>query len=132
MKTCPVRKGLCTNPTLCGNSCVGPVFTDMNYTKPPSLRMGGTTSPGLKSESIIKRFYDPWKNKPDPNPEAPEHSVDVFIMDEDGMHGLAAYSFADEKWIFHTDTLVDYDEEGAETKWRWYYPPFTKKQIFSE
>lgn len=26
---------------------------------------------------------------------------------------------------FKTDTLVDYNEEGAETKWKWYYPTAT-------
>jgi len=52
-------------------------------------------------------------------------SEDVFVVDENGMHGLAFYNFDTETWSFHTDTLVDYNEEGAETKWKWYYPTAT-------
>lgn len=55
-----------------------------------------------------------------------EFSVDVFVIDENGMHGIAFYSFDDQKWRFHTDTLVDYNEAGNETKWKWYYPIIEK------
>ena len=61
-----------------------------------------------------------------PNQVSGEHfSEDVFVVDENGMHGLAFYNFDTETWGFHTDTLVDYNEEGAETKWKWYYPTAT-------
>lgn len=61
-----------------------------------------------------------------PNQVPGEHfSEDVFVVDENGMHGLASYNFDTETWSFHTDTLVDYNEEGAETKWKWYYPTAT-------
>lgn len=61
-----------------------------------------------------------------PNQVPGEHfSEDVFVVDENGMHGLAFYNFDTETWSFHTDTLVDYNEEGAETKWKWYYPTAT-------
>lgn len=73
-------------------------------------------------------FYLP-SVKPIPAPDDPLNSVDVFIMDEDGMHGLAYYSFEDKKWCFHTDTLVDYNEPGSETKWVWYYPPYNKEDV---
>lgn len=56
-------------------------------------------------------------------------SVDVFTMDENGMHGLAFYSFEDSgRWI-HSDNVTDYFEKGNEENWKWYYPPFEKKDI---
>jgi len=61
-----------------------------------------------------------------PNQVPGEHfSEDVFVVDENGMHGLAFYNFDTETWGFHTDTLVDYNEQGAVTKWKWYYPTAT-------
>lgn len=65
----------------------------------------------------------PVSSKDDPN-----YSVDVFTCDEEGLHGLAYYVFEDKEWHFHTDTLVDYNEKGNETKWKWCYPPFTFEQ----
>jgi len=64
--------------------------------------------------------------------EGEDFSVDVFILDETGVHGIAFWSFDDEVWRFHTDTLVDYNEKGAETKWKWYYPPFEVEIVFTE
>ena len=60
-------------------------------------------------------------NRPRPNQEAPHISVDVFTIDEEGMHGLAFYSFTDERWYFHTETLIDVQT----IQWRWYYPVVT-------
>lgn len=74
-------------------------------------------------------FYDP-SAIPAVSEEDCSHSVDVFILDEEGMHGLAFYSFEDKRWIFHTDTLVDYNEPGNEMKWKWYYPPFGLAEVF--
>jgi len=68
------------------------------------------------------RLYDPELNKPNPSKDDVTFSVDVFIIDENKLHGLGYYHFKDCKWYFHTDTLVDYNEAGAETKWKWYYP----------
>ena len=62
--------------------------------------------------------------------EGEDFSVDVFILDETGVHGIAFWNFDDEVWRFHTDTLVDYNEPNAETKWKWYYPPFGLDQVF--
>jgi hypothetical protein len=76
------------------------------------------------SEKI--KFYDQTQ-LPEPSEDDKDFSDDVFIVDEDGMYGLAYYSFADSEWAFHTDTLVDYNEDGANTDWRWCYPPFTAK-----
>lgn len=73
-------------------------------------------------------FYDPCV---DPiHVEGENFSVDVFVIDEEGMHGLAFYNFDTHKWSFHTDTLVDYNEPGHETKWKWYYPPYGVKEAF--
>lgn len=57
--------------------------------------------------------------------DAPEFSVTVGIIDEHGLDGLGYYCFDDKEWSFHTDTIVDYNEPGAETKWKWYYIPVT-------
>lgn len=75
-------------------------------------------------ETLTKeiKLYDPKLHKPNQSKEDIRFSEDVFIIDENGMHGLAFYSFEDEEWNFHTETLVDYNESGAETKWKWYYP----------
>lgn len=58
-----------------------------------------------------------------------DFSVDVLIIDENGLNGVACYIYADKKWIFHTDTLVDYNEKGNETKWMWYYPLFDNTSL---
>ncbi len=63
--------------------------------------------------------------------EGEEFSVDVFILDETGVHGIAFWNFDDKVWRFHTDTLVDYNEPNAETKWKWYYPPYDLNQVFN-
>ncbi|MFZ4413620.1 MAG: hypothetical protein ACOYOV_11090 [Bacteroidales bacterium] len=59
-------------------------------------------------------------------------TVDVFIIDESGMHGLAFYDLQDKEWRFHTDTVVDYNEKGNETKWKWYYPQIILIDAFPE
>lgn len=79
--------------------------------------------------NIVVRLFDPKRNKPKPSPNDATFSVDVNIIDENGVHGLAYFCFEDNKWIFHTDTLVDYDEVGAETKWVWYYPVLDKNDV---
>ncbi len=81
-----------------------------------------------KLECKPARFYSP--DEYPTRVEDEDFSVDVFILDENGMHGIAFWNFDDEVWRFHTDTLVDYNEKGAETKWKWYYPPFTKDFVF--
>lgn len=62
--------------------------------------------------------------------EIPAHSVDVITLDEEGMYGLAFYSFEEKIWVFHTDTLVDYNEPGHEMEWKWFYPQFGLKEAF--
>lgn len=53
-----------------------------------------------------------------------EFSVDVITCDEDGMLNIGYYNFDTEKWSFHTDTMVDYYEEGIpEINFNWMYPP---------
>ena len=89
-----------------------------------------TSEKDLRVCEVIPRFFDPERNKPLPSKNDITFSDDVFIIDEDGMHGLAYYSFEDCQWKFHTDTLVDYNEIGHETKWKWYYPTFTVKDAF--
>ena len=73
-------------------------------------------------QNVVVRLFDPKRNKPNPSTDDPSFSVDVCIIDEDGVNGLAYFCFEASAWRFHTDTLVDYDEIGAETKWMWYYP----------
>ncbi len=74
------------------------------------------------------KFYNP--DEYPTRVEGEDFSVDVFILDETGVHGIAFWNFDDEVWRFHTDTLVDYNEKGAETKWKWYYPPFEVQTVF--
>ncbi len=79
-------------------------------------------------------FYNPDqfpKKSEDYDKDAP-YSDDVMIIDENGIHGIGFYDFESLKWCFHTDTLVDYDEPGHETKWKWYYPIFEIKDVFPE
>ena len=80
-------------------------------------------------EAREPRFYNPTEYPT--RVEGEDFSVDVFILDEDGVHGIAFWNFDDEVWRFHTDTLVDYNEKGAETKWKWYYPPFDKETVLA-
>jgi len=86
----------------------------------------------LKDEKIKVKLFDPKKNKPIPSEDDPTFSVDVCIIDEENVHGLAFYSFDNEKWGFHTDTLVDYDEAENETKWCWYYPVVSATNVFEK
>lgn len=69
--------------------------------------------------------YDPAKSKPRKDIDVPYHSVDVYIVDEDGLHGIAYYNFDLKRWDFVTDTLTDYDE----IRWLWYYSPIDVKNI---
>lgn len=51
-------------------------------------------------------------------------SVDVITCDEDGLLCIGYYNFDTGLWDFHTDTLVDYYEEGIpEMDFVWMYPP---------
>lgn len=81
-------------------------------------------------EGVTVHLYDPSVVFPKACEDDPEFSVDVCIIDEENMHGLAYYIFAERRWSFHTDTLVDYNEIGAETKWMWYYPVVNANDIF--
>ena len=52
--------------------------------------------------------------------ENENHSVDVITIDESNMMNIGFYHFVDEKWYFHTDTLIkDYEEED----FKWIYQP---------
>lgn len=101
-------------------------WEDINFI----LNHGSVPVKPVKTKSGVKLF-DPNKNKPNPSPDDITMSVDVCIIDEDGVNGLAWYCFEESKWKFHTDTLVDYDEPGAETKWLWYYP-VVDKSVFTK
>lgn len=76
-------------------------------------------------------FYNP-EQLPKKSKDDESFSDDVFIIDENGIHGIGYYDFELSKWSFHTDTLVDYNELGHETKWKWYYPLFEIKDVFPE
>ena len=52
-----------------------------------------------------------------------QFSVDVITCDEDDMLNIGYYSFEDNKWHFHTETLVDYYEKGKEMNFVWMYKP---------
>lgn len=80
--------------------------------------------------NVVVRLFDPNKYKPRPSEDDPTFSEDVCIIDENNVQGVACYVYEDERWMFHTDTLVDYDEVGAETKWLWYYPVVSAKNVF--
>lgn len=77
----------------------------------------------MTTEECRIKTFDPEKSRPRKSPDDSAFSETVFIIDEEGLDGLAFFSFEDDKWTFLTDTLVDYYEPGHETKWRWYYPP---------
>lgn len=87
--------------------------------------LAAAVAPHMEAGAV---FYDP--SEYPTRVEGEDFSVDVFILDETGVHGIAFWNFDDEVWRFHTDTLVDYNEKGAETKWKWYYPPFGLDQVF--
>lgn len=59
-----------------------------------------------------------------------EFSIDVYVIDENGLHSIGFYNFDLEEWNFHTDTLIDYNEVENKTKWVWYYPPITVEEAF--
>lgn len=80
----------------------------------------------MKVERIIEL------HSPDKLPKQIEgelFSEDVIVIDEEGLNGVAFYDYGLKEWGFHTDTLVDYNEKGNETKWMWYYPPISKELI---
>jgi hypothetical protein len=92
-----------------------PESEDRNDEKLLNAIMGG----------VSHELHDP-SQRPKHSDDTREFSVDVFTIDEHGLPGLAYFSFEDDRWRFHTDTLVDYNEHGNETRWNWYYPPITK------
>ncbi len=63
---------------------------------------------------------------PVPSADDTKYSVDVVIVDEDNMSGLAFYSFSKGEWKFHTDTMCDDHENGKPKQFWWYYPPILK------
>ena len=92
-----------------------------------------TMATDLEQQNIIRdvelRLYDPTINKPKPCEEDPACSEDICMIDEHGMQGVAYFSFELNIWVFHYDTLVDYREKDIKTKWKWYYPPVSNKDI---
>ena len=74
-------------------------------------------------KNITIQLFDPDYNKPRLRKDFPGVSVDVFTLNRHGEHGLAFFSFEDEKWYVHTETFVGYVENTHELKWMWYYPP---------
>lgn len=78
---------------------------------------------------IDVQLFNPKTNKPKPDKEDPEFSEDVCIIDENGLIGVACFSFEDNTWVFPFDTLIDYNGKDAETKWKWYYPPVNSANI---
>jgi hypothetical protein len=99
-----------------------PEFSERKFCQEIAQEVAAKIEPLLPKGAGVN-LYDPTVF---PNQVPSEHfSEDVFVVDEHGMHGLAFYNFDTETWGFHTDTLVDYNEEGAKTKWKWYYPTAT-------
>ena len=80
-------------------------------------------------QDAVLRIYDPNINKPKPCEDDPAFSDDICIIDENGLHGLACFSFEHEIWVFHYDTLVEYSKKDIATKWKWYYLPISNKDI---
>lgn len=81
--------------------------------------------------STVLQLFNPKINKPKIKYEHdPTFSIDVCTIDEHGLHNVACYDFENETWLFHTDTQVDYDEPGSETKWLWYYPVVNASDVF--
>lgn len=83
----------------------------------------------IVADTYVPKFHDP--SEYPKKVEGEDFSVDVFILDETRVHGIAFWNFDDKVWRFHTDTLVDYNEPNAETKWKWYYPPYDLNQVFN-
>lgn len=50
------------------------------------------------------------------------HSIDVITRNEGGLLNIGYYHFKDQKWYWHTDTLVDPYEDGLED-FVWMYAP---------
>jgi len=50
-------------------------------------------------------------------------SEDVFTYDQEGLMNVAYYDYDEEKWNFHTDTLIDPYENGKLFNFVWLYCP---------
>ena len=85
------------------------------------------TSTGMKKiENRTIRLFDPRTTKPSTSGEDVTVSLDVIVIEDDGLNHLAYYSFGREEWIFYTETYTDCNSPDQMAKWRWYYPPVTK------
>jgi hypothetical protein len=64
-------------------------------------------------------------NKPKASNDDLTFSEDVIIMTEDGLLNIGYYDFKDDKWKWHTETLVDMEEivDGKPVDFAWIYPP---------
>lgn len=64
-------------------------------------------------------------NKPKPSNDSMTLSVDVIAYTEEGLLNIACFDFEEDKWIWHTDTLIDMEEliEGQPMPFNWIYPP---------
>ena len=65
---------------------------------------------------------------PQQSKDDPDFSEDVITCDEGGLLNIGFYSYKENKWSFHTDTLVDYCEKGHEMEFVWMYRP-TELQV---
>ena len=63
------------------------------------------------------------KEFPKKSPDEENHSVDVITRDKDNMLNIGYYSFDEEEWNFHTNTLVDYYPNGKLRDFVWMYAP---------
>ena len=50
-------------------------------------------------------------------------SVDVIICFHDNLLNIGYWSFEDERWKFHANTLYDPYEKGEVFPFKWMYPP---------
>jgi hypothetical protein len=78
---------------------------------------------------VVLHLFDPKTNKPKPSADDPAFSEDICLIDENGLIGVACFAFEENMWLFNFDSLVDYEKEGVETEWKWYYPPICNMDI---
>ncbi len=60
---------------------------------------------------------------PDKHPKADWASVDVFMIDKNGVLNTGFYSFRESKWHFHSGIPSDYYEGQEPQRFNWVYKP---------
>lgn len=100
-----------------------------------NIKVGLLKGKNVRSAAALNTFhkticlFDPELQSPKHSENDPKFSTDVFTIDKEGAVGMAFYSFDEHRWIFYFETLPSEEWVRIKTKWKWFYPPLSDKDL---